>query len=254
MHEAFVRDHVGGAAADVFAGYFDGDAAGEEGLEAIGDEFVQPVFPDLFLGLFTGQYMLLRVSGCGWLCLLSTYSVVHVGGAESKHAVIVRKLGLIDIGAILGDIRAVVHGICLVVDEAYALHPIPRLDHPVRVRRVAGIPVETGAQVQEATVGDAVLVIVSVIRKGDLPPQSAAARLVVPIGARLRVEDGLGQSQPLRFIGWRIRELHFRGAHGGKSPEGLVVVSQGRCYVGGHVCVVLTDLELQGLHYVVVIR
>lgn len=92
-----------------------------------------------------------------------------------------------------------------------------------------------------------ILVIISIIRPRNLPPQPPVARLVVPVRARLGVEHGLRQRQPLRFILWWIRKVVFRGQHRRHAPEPLIVVPQGGGDVGGHVVLVWAYLPQHGL-------
>lgn len=174
----------------------------------------------------------------------STNIVVHVGGAEDKDARVVGKLSIVDIGAVRFDVSAVVDAVT-VVHEPDAPHPVPRRFGPVGVCLVSGVACQSGAEVEETacivmgqlkihriqrvllsqTIGNAVLVVVSVVERGNLPAQATIAGFIVSIGVCLCVEDSLGEAQPLWLIGWWIRKIVFGGCHGRHSPEALIIVS-----------------------------
>lgn len=80
----------------------------------------------------------------------------------------------------------------------------------------------------------------------DLPSQTTATVLGIPTSG-LGVEDGLGEGEPLRLIGFRMRKIVFGGRHDGETPESLIIVSFGSGLVEGHVIVVVADLEEQCL-------
>ena len=73
----------------------------------------------------------------------------------------------------------------------FTYFPVPDLISPVGVSLVSGVSSESGAEVEEATVGDAVLVIEPVVEREDLPFQSTVAFLGVPARGPL-VEYCLG--------------------------------------------------------------
>lgn len=178
--------------------------------------------------------------------------VVHKGHALDQDARVVRVLRLVDVGAVVVDAGAVVHGPGLVVDVLHAPEPVPCPFRPLRVRVVACVAREPGAHVEEDAVCDGcalvsqctcqggggrgtrgigqpptVLVVVSRVGTGNLPPQAAVARLVVAARVCLRVPHGLGQFEPLRLVRRRVGELVLGGQQGGQSPEALVVVAEG---------------------------
>lgn len=59
----------------------------------------------------------------------------------------------------------------------------------------------------------------------------------------LSVKHSLGESQPLRLVGWGVWITVFCSRHDGKAPEALVIVSFGQGLVSRHVVSVLADLE-----------
>ena len=98
----------------------------------------------------------------------------------------------------------------VLVHQTHSLGPIERFLGPLSISVVAGIQGQTGTQIEETTVGDRILVVVSSIESEDLPPQAATAVLSVP-PASLIVENSLCQRQPLGLVRWRIWEFLLRG-------------------------------------------
>lgn len=110
------------------------------------------------------------------------------------------------------------------------MRPVVRPHRPLRIRRVPGVPRESRGQLEEAAVGDGVLVAVPVVEGVDLPAQAAAAGVGVP-AQRLRVEYGLCEREPVRGARRRVWEVLLgRGDHG-EAPETLVVVALRRVSV-----------------------
>lgn len=121
--------------------------------------------------------------------------VVHVGGAHQEGAGVVGPLDQRRVRAVGGGVGAVVDG----PGGAHELGggpPVPGLSGPVGVGLVAGVAGQSGCELEEATVGDAVLVVVSFVEGEDLPPEPSVAGCGVPASG-LQVEDGLSQGQPL---------------------------------------------------------
>lgn len=123
------------------------------------------------------------------------------------------------------------------VNVSNVLCPIVDCIGPGGIRIVARVPGQTGGKVEEDSLGDGVLVVVAVVGQGDLPAQTTVAIIGAPSGG-LRVEDGLGQGQPLGFVGVGVLEIALGGEHGGHAPEALVIVSERGRPVFGHVPVV----------------
>lgn len=105
--------------------------------------------------------------------------VVHVGGPHEEGAGVVGPLDGGWVRAVAVRFGAVVDGPCG-RHELRGCPPVPRLLGPVGVRLVAGVAGQSGCELEEATVGDAVLVIVSVVEGEDLPSESTVAGGVVP--------------------------------------------------------------------------
>lgn len=98
------------------------------------------------------------------------------------------------------------------------------------------------------------LVIISIIRRVYLPPQTSIARRPIP-SQLLAVPNALCQCQPLRLIRRRIRELVLRRCHDSKAPEGLIVIAFILRLVRWHIVRLRPNLEEQSLlDYVVVAR
>ncbi|KUI59387.1 hypothetical protein VP1G_11117 [Cytospora mali] len=144
--------------------------------------------------------------------------IVHDGAAVQPDARVVRPLHLVDARAVgARRVPGAVVDVPRVRDEPHALHPVVDLGRPVRVRLVARVARQPRPDVEEAAVRDGVLVRVAVVEGEDLPPQSAAAILLVPACCVL-VEDGLGQGEPLDAVGAcvvGVEEVHLGGGHGG---------------------------------------
>lgn len=67
---------------------------------------------------------------------------------------VVREGGLVDVGAVVLDVRTIVHSPAIVVDVFHSPKPIPRLLGESRVRLVAGVSRKSGSDIEEASVGD----------------------------------------------------------------------------------------------------
>lgn len=130
--------------------------------------------------------------------------------------------------------------------EARSLRPVEDLVGPVHVGLIAGVDGQTGSDVEEAAIGDAILVIVPRVQAEDLPSQPPVAVLVIP-PAGLQVEDRLSQRQPLRLIlGW-IGELLLGRRHRCHCPKPLIVITLGLGLIWRHEVGLRADLEQEGL-------
>lgn len=118
---------------------------------------------------------------------------------------------------------------------------------PVCIRVVAGVYSEPGRDVEEAAIGDGVLVIIAVVEGEDLPSQTSSAGGIVP-SPGLRLKNGLRQTEPLRLAARGIWEVVLSGRHGSQAPETLVVVAFGPGLVWRHVVAVGAGLMQHRLH------
>jgi len=121
----------------------------------------------------------------------------------------------------------------LTIYQSDIRNPVVGLLGPLEVRRVLRERSKTGGNVEKATIGDRVLVMIAIIERKNLPPQPSAAGLHVP-PASLRVEYTLSESQPLWLILRRVWEAILGGGHGSECPEYLVVIAFGFCLVWRH--------------------
>lgn len=139
-----------------------------------------------------------------------THVVVHVSSTQQEDAIVVGKLSLVDVGAVSTDMRAIVD-IVVSVHEPNARNPVPGLLGPVSIGLVVGVASQPCTEVEEASVRNAwrvlvlittvslalrwltVLVIVTVIRQGNLPAKTTIAGTIMSYGVCLCVEDGLSQ-------------------------------------------------------------
>lgn len=80
--------------------------------------------------------------------------VPHVCGSENPDCTVVRKLGLVEVGAVDRNISAVVDGICVGIQKADACPPVPRLLSPVGISRIASVTGQTCSQIEETAIGN----------------------------------------------------------------------------------------------------
>jgi len=159
-----------------------------------------------------------------------TYVGKHEGSALQEIGGIDGKLGLVDIGAVFLDVGAVIDAVCLVVNELDLDHPVPSFDGRVGVRVVAGIPSQTGGEIQEASVGDAALIVVPHTGRGKYPSQPTTARVLRDLvlkKAGLHVKHLLGLVNPLGLVLGRAGEVVLGREQRRQSPYTMVVVGHG---------------------------
>lgn len=87
--------------------------------------------------------------------------IPHVCGSEKPDCAVVRKLGLVDVGAVHRHISAVVDGICFGIQEADVCPPIPRLLSPVGIGRVVSVTGQTCSYIEETAIGNTCRCIIS---------------------------------------------------------------------------------------------
>lgn len=182
-----------------------------------------------------------------------TCEVVEVSAAGQQQTLVVGPLVRRHGGTVVVDGDTVVdEHVVAVGDDVHVPHPVVDLLGPVGVTAVAGVAGESGGHVEQGTVGDGVLVVVTGVPDENLPSETTAARVGVPT-ERHGVEHGLGEVQPLGAVLWWVGEVSLGGCHGGDTPEGLVIVTLGGGLVQGDVVVVLTGLVHHGGHELVVV-
>lgn len=179
--------------------------------------------------------------------------VIHHSSPKQIHALIIRKLNMIDSRTIRRITRTIIH-LIRIANKPYTCLPIPNLLRPIRISLVPRIPGQPRPNIKETPIRNRVLVIISIIKRENLPPQSASTSRSIPACSH-RIKHRLRERQPPRLAARRVLEFLFGRGHGCHAPEALVVISFCFGLVGGHVVVVGADLGEQCLlHYVVVGR
>lgn len=102
---------------------------------------------------------------------MSTHMIIHGCSTQEPHSHIVRELDLVDIRAISLDMGTVVD-LVIGVYQPYAGCPIPNLLGVVSVGVIVGVSGKPGAEVEEASIRNGVLVVVTTEVRVHLPPQS----------------------------------------------------------------------------------
>ena len=108
-----------------------------------------------------------------------TYYIVHVCSPHEISAHVVGPLELIRYGTVVLDLRAIVDHV-VTGEKRCRIDPVVRFIRPVRISGVASIPEKAGCELEEPTVRDAVLVVITVVPGEDLPSESSAAILAIP--------------------------------------------------------------------------
>lgn len=120
-----------------------------------------------------------------------TYDVIHVRGSEEKDTNIITPTIVIEVSAVLEFVRTIPNSIVL-GNHADILAPLVSFLCPVEIGLVPSISSQTSAEVEEAAIGNGVLVVVSSVELRNLPSQSAAT------GARRNIVfHGLGVEDTL---------------------------------------------------------
>jgi hypothetical protein len=113
--------------------------------------------------------------------LVAVGVVEHEGRSVKEHGVIVGPLGLVGDSLTVFLIVATVKDLVLVADEPDLLSPVVDLDSPVGILLLASITSEARAEGEGATVGDGVLVVVTVrVFRVDLPLEASTTASLVP--------------------------------------------------------------------------
>jgi len=138
----------------------------------------------------------------------------------------------------------------LVVHQANAAHPVPRLFRIVRVCHVVCVSRQSCAEVEEYPVRNAVFVVIADVELRNLPAHPPTASVIVSFWCCLCIEDSLSQLEPARLA--RVRRVgkpRLGREHGGHAPKPLIIIAQRGRPVVGHVCVLWrAGLEDQRLH------
>jgi hypothetical protein len=101
-----------------------------------------------------------------------TYIVVHVCCAEREDCHVVRELDLVDIGAIRSNVSTIIN-IPLGIHQSNSLDPIPGLLGVLSIGIIVRVFGQSSADIEEASVRNRVLVVVSGEIWIHLPSKSA---------------------------------------------------------------------------------
>lgn len=96
--------------------------------------------------------------------------VIHHSSTQCPYAHVVRELDAVDIRAVGFDVGTVVNPIIL-IDQTDASRPVPSFLRDISVGIIVGVPSKTSAKVEEASIGNGILVVVSAEERVHLPPE-----------------------------------------------------------------------------------
>jgi hypothetical protein len=109
------------------------------------------------------------------------------------YACVVRPLDVVDFGAVLLFISTI-KVVVVFAHQADGEFPVPDLLSIVGVSLVTSVLVETSCHVEEASIGDGILVGVTIVELEDLPPEATTTRFLVLLQVgHLRVEYTLSK-------------------------------------------------------------
>lgn len=183
---------------------------------------------------------------------METHKIVHKRRTSQHHTSVIRPQGRLGDRArrthtitikIRGNVGSVDNRVCG-CDQSHVLAPIVRLLGQVCIGLVAGVSGQPSAYVEKQAIGDGILVVITIVGRGNLPPETSTTVQGIPPPC-LSVEHSLGQSQPLRLIFGGVGKCSFGGRKDGETPESLIVVTEGERLCRGFVVFVLTNLEEQ---------
>src|SRR5271170_989975 len=125
-----------------------------------------------------------------------THKVVHVGSAKHEDADVVCPLEVVNRSAVLGVVRSIEEPVIWAC-QAYTKDPVPRCFRPICIGLIASVHCQPSSNIEKTAVGDCVFVIVTIVKRENLPLQASATRGGIPPQG-LRIEHSLCKSQPLR--------------------------------------------------------
>lgn len=193
-----------------------------------------------------------------------SYDVPHHGSTVQVHASIVAPLDVADVRTVRPIVTAIIEMVAIIaiLDQPNRICPVPSLLRPLCVRCVACVSGEPRGKIEEAAIGDGVLVVVAAVEREDLasvsrsivkwyvdvgvsqaylPSQASSTSSVVPSSC-LRVGYRLCKSEPLWTICRRIWKVDFGCSHDCHTPEALIVISKRPRLVGWHIVPVYSSL------------
>lgn len=157
--------------------------------------------------------------------IVAVREVVHDSAAVQEHCVVIGPLGLVaDSCAICLVVGSIKHFVD-VRDEADLLRPVVGLHSKIRVGLVAGVASKASTESKGASIGDGVLVVVSVcVLRVDLPLQASATSSLVP--SAHDVVESVDRNFEVRCWGVSgIGKIILERGHDSKRPEGLIIVA-----------------------------
>ena len=125
-----------------------------------------------------------------------TYCVPHGCSSCQMHPGVIGPLLVVEARAVV-RVPGTVEEVMVSSNQAHGCLPVPDSLGPLRIGLVSKILIKTRCDVEEAPIRYGVLVVVPVVEKEDLPPQSPPASRLVP-STCLGVEDRLCKRQPRR--------------------------------------------------------
>ena len=161
-----------------------------------------------------------------------TYPSVHVCSTMQENTRVVGPLQGVEIGAVVWLMGAVNEHPVL-GDVSNTVGPVPGLLRPLSVCLIARVDSQSSTEVEEAAIGNGVLVVKAIVQAEDLPVQATIAVLHVPT-RHLRVYHALGESQPAGLTLRGILKVALRSNHGREAPESLVIIAQAHGLIVWH--------------------
>ncbi|KAH3660576.1 hypothetical protein OGAPHI_007162 [Ogataea philodendri] len=177
---------------------------------------------------------------------VAVYGAVRT--ARQQHACVIGPLVFGDGGAIVVDVGTVVCEIVRVrlVHKLDSNKPVVHFLGPVDVRVVSCESGQTGTDMEQSSVRDRVLVVVTRVPRENLPSKASVTTVSVPSPGH-GVENGLCQIQPLWLVVRRVGEVPLGGLDCSNSPERLIVISFSGGLIQRNVVVVFSNLVQQRL-------
>lgn len=170
--------------------------------------------------------------------------VIHERSSREKQTTVVSPLQRRDnsAGALNGG--TVIDGpiVASRLDESNLLRPVPNLDGPVSVGLVMRVSGQTGCDIEQTTICDGVLIVVTVVPCKDLPSQTTAAVVHIP-PRRHGIKDGLSKVEPLGLVICWVCKVLFRSSHHCNTPKSLIIITFRSSLVCRHVIPVSANLE-----------
>jgi len=177
------------------------------------------------------------------------YKVIHVSSTREIDTSIIGPL--VDTRDATFRDMSTIEDFIFRADQTTRPGPIISLLSPIRIGLIPSISRQPGTQVEEKTVGNGILVIISLVCRYNLPPQTAITMQSIP-STGLSVENGLSEGKPLRLALWRVGKCAFSSRHSSNTPKGLIVVAERKGVCLWLVVLIFTNLVQHGLRHNIV--